>query len=81
MNWLWGSTPATPATQHENQTTGSNSAPSTPMHQRALHTITQEDKDQFFRLFQEYATEEQDKDAIICVDTPTLKIWRKQLPG
>lgn len=79
MDWLWGS--STPANGQQQQP-GTPAQPATvAMHQRPLVTVTKEHKDQFFNQFEAYTKEQEDKESIICVDTPTLKIWRKQLPG
>jgi len=78
MDWLWGGSSTNQATTGTNQATPNQS---TAMHQRPLTSITKEHKDQFFIQFDNYTKEQEDKDSIICVDTATLKIWRKQLPG
>lgn len=80
-SWLWGSsTPSTPSQPHTGAP-GTGSEPQSPLHLRPLTAITKEDKDQLLKLFEKYSSDQQDKDTLICVDTPTLKIWRREMPG
>lgn len=88
MSWLWGSsgssqsTPTTPTqARYEAHAAVPVSAPATPIHGRQLQSITAVDKTKLLNQIEEFASPVHEKDAIVCVNTPDLKIWRKQLPG
>ena len=77
-SWLWGSSASTTNTSNSSSPVEVNS--NSPMHMRPLSAIKREDKEQLLNDFKKQITEKE-TNSTVCVDTPNLKIWRKQLVG
>jgi len=87
-NWIWGSSSSsTPSLSSTGSASRNSPQPGVPVlnapvfTNRPLSSITAADKEQLLHTFEEYCSSDLEKDAIIALDSPTLKIMRKQIGG